>query len=150
LKITSRSVIIGGGSEQCAKYNRDRNKHASVREHHFNNIRHKFSMAQIEISNLNPVGSDLFAGSDSFLTELQAADANIVVGGRGCGGRGGYGRGGSNGGGRGGNGGGGSNGGGRGGYGGGNSNGGGRGGNSNGGGYNLFCPSVPVYNGCGY
>lgn len=92
-------------------------------------------MAQIEISNLNPVGSDLFADADSFLTELQAADANQVVGGRGCGG------------GRGGRGGGNSNGGGRGGYGGGRSNG---GGNSNGGGYNLFCPSVPVYNGCGY
>jgi hypothetical protein len=117
-------------------------------------------MAQIEISNLNPIGSDLFADADSFLTELQATDAHQVIGGRGCGGgRGGYG-GGSNGGGRGGYGGGGSNGGGRGGYGGGNSNGGSRGGygggrsngggNSNGGGYNLFCPSVPVYTGCGY
>lgn len=81
-------------------------------------------MAQIEISNLNPVGSDLFASPDSFLTELQATDANQVVGGRGCGG----GRGGNSGGGRGG-------------YG---------GGSSNGGGYNLFCPSVPVYTGCGY
>ncbi len=117
-------------------------------------------MAQIEISNLNPVGSDLFSSPDSFLTELQATDANQVVGGRGCGGRGGYGGGNSNGGGRGGYGGGNSNGGGRGGYGGGNSNGGGRGGygggrsssggNSNGGGYNLFTPSVPVSNGCGY
>jgi hypothetical protein len=111
---------------------------------------HNFNMAQIEISNLNPVGSDLFADADSFLTELQATDANQVVGGRGCGGgRGGRGSrgGGSNGGGHGGYGGGNSNGGGRGGYGGGRSNG---GGNSNGGGYNLFCPSVPVYTGCGY
>jgi hypothetical protein len=121
--------------------------------HHFDNTNTIFNMAQIEISDLNPVGSDLFASPDSFLTELQATDANQVVGGRGS--RGGRGGGNSNGGGRGGRNGGNSNGGGRGGYGGGRSNGGGRGGygggrsSSNGGGYNLFVPSVPVHNGCG-
>jgi hypothetical protein len=50
-------------------------------------------MAMIEISNLN-AGSDLFAGNESFLNELQDTDSNQVVGGSnkggyGCGG-GGY------------------------------------------------------------
>jgi single-strand DNA-binding protein len=54
-------------------------------------------MAMIEISNLT-AGSDLFAGNESFLNELQAADSNQIVGGSnkggyGCGGGygGGYG-----------------------------------------------------------
>jgi hypothetical protein len=40
-------------------------------------------MAFIEISNLNPAGSDLFADSESFLTELQATDSNQIFGGSG-------------------------------------------------------------------
>ena len=39
-------------------------------------------MAFIEISNLNPAGSDLLAGADSFLTELQDTDANQIFGGK--------------------------------------------------------------------
>jgi hypothetical protein len=35
----------------------------------------------IEISNLNPAGSDLFAGEESFLTDLQEADSDRVFGG---------------------------------------------------------------------
>jgi hypothetical protein len=62
-------------------------------------------MAMIEISNLNPAGSDLFASEESFLTELQVTDSSQVFGGghKGCGGgskggrghgsKGGYGRG---------------------------------------------------------
>lgn len=38
-------------------------------------------MAQIEISNLNAAGNDLFAGADSFLTELQTTDTNQIFGG---------------------------------------------------------------------
>jgi hypothetical protein len=41
------------------------------------------SMAMIEISNLNAAGSDLFAGNESFLNELQATEANDIVGGSG-------------------------------------------------------------------
>jgi hypothetical protein len=37
----------------------------------------------IEISNLNPAGSDLFAGEESFLTDLQEADSDRVYGGSG-------------------------------------------------------------------
>jgi hypothetical protein len=53
-------------------------------------------MAHIEISNLNIAGSDLFADTDSFLTELQDTDTTQVMGGKGKGGsgRGGYGYGG--------------------------------------------------------
>jgi hypothetical protein len=45
-------------------------------------------MAHIEISNLNIAGSDLFAGTDSFLTELQETDTTQVMGGKGGSGRG--------------------------------------------------------------
>jgi hypothetical protein len=61
-------------------------------------------MAMIEISNLNPAGSDLFADTENFLTELQDTDSNQVFGGKGHGGskkksgRGGYGYGGGRGG----------------------------------------------------
>jgi hypothetical protein len=51
-------------------------------------------MAYIEISNLNIAGSDLFADTDSFLTELQDTDTTQVMGGKGGSGRG-RGRGGS-------------------------------------------------------
>jgi hypothetical protein len=40
-------------------------------------------MAHIEISNLNIAGSDLFAGTDSFLTELQDTDTTRILGGGG-------------------------------------------------------------------
>jgi hypothetical protein len=45
-------------------------------------------MALIEISNLKPAGSDLFASAESFLTELQATDSSQIFGGggHGCGG----------------------------------------------------------------
>jgi hypothetical protein len=45
-------------------------------------------MALIEISNLNLAGSDLFADTESFLTELQETDSNQIFGGggKGCGG----------------------------------------------------------------
>jgi hypothetical protein len=42
-------------------------------------------MALIEISNLNPAGSELFADSESFLTELQETDSRQIFGGGGCG-----------------------------------------------------------------
>jgi hypothetical protein len=58
----------------------------------------------IQISNLNPAGSDLFADTENFLTELQDTDSNQVFGGKGHGGskknksnKGGYGYGGGNG-----------------------------------------------------
>jgi hypothetical protein len=51
-------------------------------------------MAYIEISNLNIAGSDLFAGTDSFLTELQDTDTTQIMGGKGKSGKGGYGYGG--------------------------------------------------------
>jgi hypothetical protein len=53
-------------------------------------------MAMIEISNLNPAGSDLFASEESFLTELQVTDSSQVFGGghKGCGGGGSKGHGG--------------------------------------------------------
>jgi hypothetical protein len=38
-------------------------------------------MAHIEISNLSAAGSDLFTGTDSFLTELQTTDTNQIFGG---------------------------------------------------------------------
>jgi hypothetical protein len=40
-------------------------------------------MALLEISNLNPAGSNLFAGEESFLTELQETDTDKVFGGKG-------------------------------------------------------------------
>jgi hypothetical protein len=39
------------------------------------------NMAHIEISNLNSAGSDLFAGTDSFLTELQTTETTQIFGG---------------------------------------------------------------------
>jgi hypothetical protein len=49
-------------------------------------------MAHIEISNLNIAGSDLFADTDSFLTELKETDTTQVIGGKGKSGKGyGYG-----------------------------------------------------------
>ena len=46
-------------------------------------------MAHIEISNLTSAGSDLFAGADSFLTELQTTETTQIFGGwnKGHGGR---------------------------------------------------------------
>jgi hypothetical protein len=45
-------------------------------------------MAHIEISNLTSAGSDLFAGADSFLTELQTTETTQIFGGFSkCGGR---------------------------------------------------------------
>ena len=41
-------------------------------------------MAHIEISNLNSAGSDLFAGADSFLTELQPTETTQIFGGYHC------------------------------------------------------------------
>ena len=38
-------------------------------------------MAHIEISNLTSAGSDLFAGADSFLTELQTTETTQIFGG---------------------------------------------------------------------
>ncbi len=48
-------------------------------------------MSLIQISDLNPAGSDLFAGAESFLTDLQDNDSSNVFGGgkKGRGGRGG-------------------------------------------------------------
>ncbi len=43
-------------------------------------------MAMIEISNLTPAGSALFADTESFLTELQATDSRQIFGGGGGGG----------------------------------------------------------------
>jgi hypothetical protein len=40
----------------------------------------------IEISNLNAAGSDLFADTENFLTELQDTDSDQVFGGSGYGG----------------------------------------------------------------
>jgi hypothetical protein len=42
-------------------------------------------MAFIDISDLTPAGSDLLAGSESFLTELQATDSSQIFGGGGHG-----------------------------------------------------------------
>jgi hypothetical protein len=45
-------------------------------------------MALIQISNLTAAGNDLLAGTESFLTELQATDTTQIIGGggKGCGG----------------------------------------------------------------
>lgn len=43
-------------------------------------------MALIEISNLKPTGSELFASEESFLTELQPTDSSQIFGGGGHGG----------------------------------------------------------------
>ena len=42
-------------------------------------------MALIQISNLNAAGSDLLAGTESFLTELQDTDTTQIIGGGGHG-----------------------------------------------------------------
>jgi hypothetical protein len=39
-------------------------------------------MSLINISDLNPAGSDLFATTDSFMTELQEAEATAIYGGK--------------------------------------------------------------------
>jgi hypothetical protein len=44
------------------------------------------NMALIEISNLNAAGSDSFAETDSFLTELETTDTTQIFAGRGGGG----------------------------------------------------------------
>ena len=41
-------------------------------------------MTHLEISNLNSAGSDLFAGADSFLTELQTTETTQIFGGYNC------------------------------------------------------------------
>lgn len=38
-------------------------------------------MAHLNISNLNSAGSDLFAGADSFLNELQSTETTQIFGG---------------------------------------------------------------------
>jgi hypothetical protein len=38
-------------------------------------------MSRIQISNLQPAGAELFQGSESFLTELQATEAHKIHGG---------------------------------------------------------------------
>jgi hypothetical protein len=38
-------------------------------------------MSRIQISNLQPAGVELFQGSESFLTELQATEAHKIHGG---------------------------------------------------------------------
>jgi hypothetical protein len=38
-------------------------------------------MSSIQISDLNPAGSDLFAGNESFLTDLQDNDSKSIFGG---------------------------------------------------------------------
>jgi hypothetical protein len=139
--------MIGSSSERliCDSIG---NSSKDVRKPYFV-TKNRINMANIQISNLNPAGSDLFADADSFLTELQATDtARIIGGGKsgkggGCGygggksGKGGYGGGKS----------------GKGGYGGGKSGKGGYGGGKSGnGGYGGICnpmpPCAPVYYGC--
>jgi hypothetical protein len=39
-------------------------------------------MSKIQINNLQAAGSELFQSSESFLTELQATEANAVYGGK--------------------------------------------------------------------
>jgi hypothetical protein len=46
-------------------------------------------MALIQISNLTTASSDLLAGTESFLTELQDTDTTQIIGGGGHGGHGG-------------------------------------------------------------
>jgi hypothetical protein len=38
-------------------------------------------MSKIQITNLQPAGSELFQGGESFLTELQATEAHTIYGG---------------------------------------------------------------------
>jgi hypothetical protein len=38
-------------------------------------------MSKIQITNLQPVGSELFQGGESFLTELQPTEAHTIFGG---------------------------------------------------------------------
>jgi hypothetical protein len=45
-------------------------------------------MSKIQIANLQATGSELFAGTDSFLTELQSTEAHAIYGGKGSGGHG--------------------------------------------------------------
>jgi hypothetical protein len=40
-------------------------------------------MSKIQITNLQPVGAELFQGAESFLTELKAAEAHQIQGGKG-------------------------------------------------------------------
>jgi hypothetical protein len=40
-------------------------------------------MSKIQISNLQPVGTELFQGTESFLTELKATEAHQIHGGKG-------------------------------------------------------------------
>jgi hypothetical protein len=42
----------------------------------------KFNMSKIQINSLQTAGSELFQGSESFLTELQATEAHAVYGGK--------------------------------------------------------------------
>jgi hypothetical protein len=42
-------------------------------------------MSKIQIANLQPVGSELFQGGESFLAELQATEAHAIHGGTGYG-----------------------------------------------------------------
>ena len=39
-------------------------------------------MSKIQINNLQTTGSELFAGGESFLTELQATEAHAIYGGK--------------------------------------------------------------------
>jgi hypothetical protein len=40
-------------------------------------------MSKIQIANLQPAGVELFQGGESFLSDLQAADAHQIYGGKG-------------------------------------------------------------------
>jgi hypothetical protein len=40
-------------------------------------------MSKIQITNLQPVGAELFQGAESFLTELKATEAHQIQGGKG-------------------------------------------------------------------
>jgi hypothetical protein len=128
--------MIGSSSERliCDSIG---NSSKNVRKPYFV-TKNRINMANIQISNLNPAGSDLFADADSFLTELQDTDTARIIGGKsGKGGGCGYGGGKS----------------GKGGYGGGKSGKGGYGGGKSGkGGYGGICnpmpPCAPVYYGC--
>jgi hypothetical protein len=75
----------------------NRNSVTDIGKYHLLYTQDKFNMAYIEISNLNIAGSDLFAGTDSFLTELQDTDTTQIMGGKGKSGKGGYGYGGKSG-----------------------------------------------------
>jgi hypothetical protein len=40
-------------------------------------------MSKIQIDDLQPTGTELFQGSESFLTELKSVEANAIYGGKG-------------------------------------------------------------------